>query len=455
VRGSETERNILNTLAALPGASVTKATTLGRQSLAGLASLLGMDKSNAPDGRAAPQAAPSAASQPVEAPYSNEGRTGPRPYTPAPKPVSDLRALAEQQVRQQAPRPAPAAPTAEQQQPSAAAPTTSITPPISDLQAEAQALNVESMRADPQAGAANKEIMYGSRVGPYDTTQRDAMIKQLQEERARQVGPQDSFGQLMEYLGQIAATPRGLSSFEAGAAGARGVRGLEEQRAQKRFDLGSKIIEQEQGKIDGARAYAKELYGVGEKEFDRIVKQKYEAIKSIDTSETEKRKMAQTEALKVLEIEQRANEARDRNKTQLQGYYMQQLGERNEQARIDKITSLKQQARRATDPKVAAELLAQAADLEALVVRGGGASATTPKAMTRDQASDNVAKALENLSTAKTTIADAKNALIAAGVPNPTMAQIREHLIQEQMKGVSLSPPASSGVIDKSNPLLK
>jgi hypothetical protein len=51
-----------------------------------------------------------------------------------------------------------------------------------------------------------------------------------------------------------------------------------------------------------------------------------------------------------------------------------QTRERNDQDRINKITSLKQQARRleATDPKVAAELMAQATDLEMAVGRGSG-----------------------------------------------------------------------------------
>jgi hypothetical protein len=96
-------------------------------------------------------------------------------------------------------------------------------------------------------------------------------------------------------------------------------------------------------------------------------------------------------------------------------------------------------------------LEARAKTIETVIGRspgGGGAGAGAgPKPMTRDQASDNVAKSLENFSTAKTTIADAKNALTAAGVTNPTMAQIREHLIQEQMKGVSLSPTAPSGKV--------
>jgi hypothetical protein len=95
-----------------------------------------------------------------------------------------------------------------------------------------------------------------------------------------------------------------MSSFEAGAAGARGVRGLEEQRAQKRFDLGSKIIEQEQGKIDASRQYAKEVYGVGEKEYDRIFKEKYEAVGRVGTTEMERKKLAQQAALKELELQQ-------------------------------------------------------------------------------------------------------------------------------------------------------
>jgi hypothetical protein len=229
------------------------------------------------------------------------------------------------------------------------------------------------MMQDPTVAAANKEMMYQSRVGAPDTAQRDAMIKQLQEERSRQVGPQDSFGQLMEYLGQVASTPRGMSSFEAGAAGARGVQGLETQRAQKRFDLGTKIIEQEQGKIDASRQYAKEAYGVGEKEYDQIFKAQYEAAKQVSSSETEARKLAQEEALKMMELKQRADLDRERMKNNLSVANIGQTRERNEQARIDKITSLKQRARslEATNPNAAKELMAQATDLEMAVGRGG------------------------------------------------------------------------------------
>ncbi len=229
---------------------------------------------------------------------------GLRSAPPAPRPVADLKALADAEARKQQQK-APRPPVEE------AAPTPAASSVMPPPQSEVNRFLTEEFQRDPQAGAANKETMYGSRVGPYDPTQRDAMIKQLQDERARQVGPQDSFGQLMEYLGQIAATPRGMTSFEAGAAGARGVRGLDEQRAQKRFDLGAKIIEQEQGKLDGARAYAKELYGVGEKEFDRIYNAKLEAAKRLSTDEMEVRKLAQQETLKTLEMAQQATLRRE------------------------------------------------------------------------------------------------------------------------------------------------
>ena len=203
------------------------------------------------------------------------------------------------------PRKKPQSPAAQQ---SIAMPSAESlrTPPPTSLFQESQDRLAENMRADPQAAAANKEMMYKSRVAAPDTTQRDAMIKQLQAERDRQVGPQDSYGQLMEYLGQIAATPRGLSSFGAGAAGVRGVNALEEQRAQKRFDLGSKIIEQEQGKINESRAYAKEVFGIGEKEYDQILKTQFEAAKQISSNEMEALKIAKQEALKIMELRQNA-----------------------------------------------------------------------------------------------------------------------------------------------------
>jgi len=178
----------------------------------------------------------------------------------------------------------------------------------------------------------------------------------------------------MEYLGEVAATPRGLSSFEAGARGASGVRKLEQARQLEQYNLTKQALDVSQKKLDTVRAFATEQYNVGENRFNQVFKEQFEAAKQESSNEQEALKLAQENTLKRLELEYKADEARERNKTQLAGYSMQQLGERNEQARIDKITSLKQQSRRATDPKIAKELMDQAEDLEKAIGRGAGAS---------------------------------------------------------------------------------
>jgi hypothetical protein len=89
-------------------------------------------------------------------------------------------------------------------------------------------------------------------------------------------------------------------------------------------------------------------------------------------------------------------------------------------------------------------LEARAKNIETVIGRGGAGGAgggAGPKPMTRDQASDNVSRKLDFTNpNRKQTVADATQALRSMGIANPTLAQIEEHLIQEQMKGVSLEP---------------
>ena len=236
---------------------------------------------------------------------AREEKTEPRKeedvYDPA---QATRRSQYEGGIKQLVERPAPQAPRPA---PSVAMPAMPTAQPAAPVEKSKAALMQESFleKSPENERIAAMERMKAMIKEP-DTTQRDAMIKQLQAERDRQVGPQDSYGQLMEYLGQIAATPRGLSSFGAGAAGVRGVNALEEQRAQKRFDLGSKIIEQEQGKINDSRAFAKDMFNVGEKEYDQILKTQFEAAKQITSNEMEALKIAKQEALKIMELRQNA-----------------------------------------------------------------------------------------------------------------------------------------------------
>jgi len=275
----------------------------------------------------APQAGAALAALEAE---ERKGRKGEAPkqaeaaYDPA---QATRRSQYEGGIRQLVDRPAPQAPRPAPSIAQLAMPTALQAAPVEKSKAAKMQESFLDKSPENERIAAMERMK--AMIKEPDSTQRDAMIKQLQAERDRQVGPQDSYGQLMEYLGQIAATPRGMSSFEAGAAGARGVRGLEEQRAQKRFDLGSKIIEQEQGKIDASRAFAKDMFNVGEKEYDQILKTQFEAAKQITSNEMEALKLAKQEALKIMELRQNAQiensriagqASRDVDSRLLQGY---------------------------------------------------------------------------------------------------------------------------------------
>jgi hypothetical protein len=303
VRGSEIERNILNTLAAMPGASVTKATTLGRQALAGLAGLLGNDKANAPEAeKPAPQAA---APKMQEQTYRRvSGDSGVRP------PVSDLKALAEQKRRQQAPTPVAAAPV-----PAPVAATPQETP-VQDSDAIKKLKAV--MGRDPMVEREAEQARRLKEIGAVDTSTHDRMIAELEKRKAQLEGPQDSYGRLMEYLGQIAATPRGMSSFEAGAAGAANLRSAEKARQLEQFNLSKQALEVSQKKIDTVRAFATEQYNVGKTRFDQVYKEEFEAAKALVTDEREAEKLAQENTLKRLEIASAERRNAATNATQLQ-----------------------------------------------------------------------------------------------------------------------------------------
>ena len=288
---------------------------------------------------------------------------------PAPTPVADLRALAEQQRRQQAPRPAPA--TVAAPAPIAAAPEAALVP-------ESQAAKLLSSRlnVDPMAERVAEQELRRKEIGEPDTSTHDRMIAELEKRKAQLEGPQDSFGQLMEYLGQIAATPRGMSSFEAGAAGAANLRKAEKARQLEQFDLSKQALEVSQKKIDTVRTFATEQYNVGKTRFDQVYKEQFEAAKEITKDEGEARKLAQENTLKRLEIEQRDREASERNKTQITTANIGAEGRRMDERRNQQYLNLTERARQLRDAGKTAEadrVLAQANDI--LSLKGGSGTA--------------------------------------------------------------------------------
>jgi hypothetical protein len=168
------------------------------------------------------------------------------------------------------PRPAPA--------PVAQAPAQQLMPPgvNEEMVLPEQTMNPIAMA---RADATRREKEFEERVGRPDYTAIDRLMAELERQKAATVGPERGFAGLMEFLGQIAATPRGLSSMEAGAMGARGVQALEREREARRSGLIEKQIALEQKKIDSNRQYAKDVFGVGTNEFDRMLKANMDMFK--------------------------------------------------------------------------------------------------------------------------------------------------------------------------------
>jgi hypothetical protein len=200
---------------------------------------------------------------------------------------------------------------------------------------------------------------------------------------------------------------------------------------------------------------AQQLFG---KEKDSVVKATaslYETtqgrinneLKMLSDKEIQMLRMDQETKIKGMEIGQRERER-------------QSLNARDPNAKIAEYVGLKAKARElkekggAENIKEADRLMARAADMMEYGGRSVAAGAGS-KPMTRDQATDNVNKILENPMMSRGFIADAKAGLASRGISNPTMIQVQEYLIQEQMKGADLAAPTQTGKVVDFNSLPK
>ncbi len=326
-------------------------------------------------------------------------------------------------------------------------------------ESEADLIQKAVMRRNPEEERIAAQERRKAEVGAPDTSQYDRLVDELEKRKAQFEGPKDQWGQLMEYFGQVAATPRGLSSFEAGAKGAAGVKQLQEARQLEQFNLSKQAVDVSQKKLDAVRSFAEKQYDVGEAKFNDVFGKQFEAAKLISKSEEDARRLAQENTLKRLELEQRATEASERNKTQLAASNIGQAKTYAEEARNKQYQDLMATSRKlalAGDQAGSKEALARANDIAAIAGRGAAASmAAGPKAMTRDQAEDNVRKDLEDFRVGPKLMNDATAALKASGIANPTTLQIKEYLVQQNMKGVDLSIPAQTGKVPSPPPGFK
>jgi len=252
-----------------------------------------------------------------------------------------------------------------------AAPVISATPPAGglgdlitpDVTKKRQQLMIDAMNRDPATEERLRREAYETQVGAPQTAGLEQLAQELQARRTKMQERNKNIDPLVERLTAIANAPRGQKWMYSMLAGNAAVDKAQQAREAQDFEMLKQIVEQQNKIEDVKRGYRAETFTIGDKERNRVYKDAFEAAKELGADDREATKLAQDA---VLKREQMENSLRVAN--------IGQTRELNEQARIKKITSLKQQARRleSTDPEAAAELMAQAADLEASVGRGSG-----------------------------------------------------------------------------------
>jgi hypothetical protein len=360
------------------------------------------------------------------------------PVAPRPTPLMSPRPVAE----------APVAPVAAEPQAGLPAAAQSVNP------YEAR-LNQVALR-EPVAPTTQDAISRVNELSPA-AMKEAALQKRNQEMRDRAAGYKEQFEKgrpsglddLIRVFGQ-AGQYKGLSGLAPAYTANKQQQRAEELAMTKQYNelmnlADTKELEGNKELFKartGAFDTAQQLFG---KEKDNVVKATaslYETtqsrinneLKMLSDKEIQNLRMVQETKMKEMDIGQRERERKS-------------LNARDPNALVAQYVGLKAKARQLREDGKTAEadrLDAQAADM-ATFKGGAGAAGAGPKPMTRDQASDNVAKKLEITNpNRKQIVADATQALRAAGIQNPSFSQIEEHLIQEQMKGVDLSAPSGT-----------
>lgn len=408
IESSEFGRNILNTLASLPGAGAARAFTGGARGLvAALAGLIGGDKANAPEApRQAPAAPTNFADQVPAAEMAGFDRaTADYMAQRAAPPAPPAAPRAEAPPRPAAPRPpvAPAAPAAAAPQPGA-----SISPEI--RKAYEQALRA-SLATDPEAMRKQEAERFRTEVGERPTASLETLAQEIAAQRQKIAGRADP---LTDFLQGIAQSPRGERWMFSGARGADYANKQQAAREAQLLDLMKQQMEV-QGKVEESKyGFKEKLFTVGNAAYQAAYESKRKALEAagLDVREADRlakeyAQIASTEAI---------NAANRKSQEKIAG--MPARVSPNEERYINEWLK-RNPGKSFVDA------------YEAFKMSGTGLKGE----MTLDQARDNVRKDLDNPMIANKMQQDAAAALKQRGISNPTSLQIMDYLVEQQMKG--------------------
>ena len=331
----------------------------------------------------------------------------------APKPAKDLPDLIKQRT-QATTNVAPTVTTGP-----ATAPTTAFDPMKDKLTKFFEA----SLNKTPEAQREEAISRMKEAYGAPDTTAQEKYIQQLEASRAGLAEPTDPYDRLRNYL-RTASTAGGRTSLQTGAATSAAMEAKRQANQQKDMEILKELMGESTKVADIKRGYKKELFGFGEKTYDDAFKTGLDAAKELGLYGRQAELFAHQSAEKALDRKSAEKVAGMPS---------------GEQKMFNQYA-----ADWASKPENKGKTLSDAYSAFKLA---GTPSAANKGVMTRDQAEDNVRKDLENFQTGPKLMKDATEALRAAGIASPSMLQIKEYLVQQNMKPSSISGTASSGKV--------
>jgi hypothetical protein len=387
---SELDRNIANTLAALPGAGIMRAATGIRALGPMLASLLNKDKQET-EAPAQPRPAMDVAEQRAPA-MSNRALLNAAD--------AGLRGLPAA-LKKETP------PVVTQRPPVATAPVAPAAPAAPVEKSQREKFFDSLLDKTPDERRDEALARYKEAIGEPDVSAQEKYIKQLEESRSRFAEPEDFAGRLSRWA-RNTANAGGRSSLETGSRGAAATYAEQQANAQKDMELLKELMAESSKVSETKRGYKKEAFAFGESEYKEAFKNGMEVAKELGLDKRQQELFAHQSAENAL---QRKNALAVAS---MPGAEERLFGQ------FAKAWLAKDENKGKTMP-----------DAYAAFRMAGAPSASMKGMITRDQAEDNFRKDMDNFQLA----GDMKKEAEEYYKRKPTYSEMKEYFIQKQMGG--------------------
>jgi hypothetical protein len=170
------------------------------------------------------------------------------------------------------------------------------------------------LNQNPEQAEAEVIRKHKAQVGEQDLSGYDRLMAEYESRKKQLEAPKAGMDALLEYLGQVAATPRGRTWMESGSAAARAQNDLNAQRQAQQFELTKQGLEVGQKKADLMYGAKEKMFGLGRAAFDQAYKSNYETALKVTGNAFEAEKLATEVTQKYLDRVSTEKMAAERNR---------------------------------------------------------------------------------------------------------------------------------------------